>query len=232
MLSAKRIRKNAREVSKYLPHPRPPQACTLHARHSGCLPLRRLHPHAGRRRTRTCADVQHAGRVALRSSRSLRRRQPASHDDFRSRHHAVHYGVDYLPTALRCLPSFGRNPKGRRTGPSQDHAVDTLHDGCPRRVTSHWRGYHSDEDECGAASWRRLHRFDHTYPDHRNGLHHVAWRADHGPRHRQRNELAHLHRHRGRHAEWRQPVMGQSDKLKRQLGNLCATLGLAASQPE
>ena len=42
---------------------------------------------------------------------------------------------------------------------------------------------------------------DHAEPDHRHSVHHVAGRADHRARHRQRHVAADLYRHRGRPAE-------------------------------
>ena len=41
----------------------------------------------------------------------------------------------------------------------------------------------------------RLQPDDGAHADHRHGFHHVAWRADHRPRHRQRHEPADLRRH-------------------------------------
>ncbi len=46
----------------------------------------------------------------------------------------------------------------------------------------------------------RLQPDDGAYADHRHGLHHVAGRADHRPRHRQRHEPADLCRHHRRPA--------------------------------
>ena len=49
-------------------------------------------------------------------------------------------------------------------------------------------------------SRRRLHPDDHADPDHGQRLHHVAGRADHRTRRRQRHVAADLCRHRGRPA--------------------------------
>ncbi len=119
-------------------------------------------------------------------------------------HHAVHLGLDHPAAADGGLALSGEALQGRRARPAQDHPVHPLRHGAPLHhpVVRH-RGLPRADDphqpvQDRGAPGLGLQAHDHAHPDHRHRLHHVAGRADHRARDRQRHEPDHLRRHRGR----------------------------------
>ena len=54
--------------------------------------------------------------------------QLAPLDHLRAGHHAVHHGIDHSAADDRGLRAAGEAAEGRRAGPQEDHAVDSLPD--------------------------------------------------------------------------------------------------------
>ena len=101
-------------------------------------------------------------------------------------------------------PYLEKLSKEGRAGPAQDHPVHALRHGAAvhRPVAGHRAlAQRAHDPQQSSASWRPrlgLPAHDRAHPHHRHGLHHVAGRADHRARDRQRDLLHHLRRHRGR----------------------------------
>ncbi len=135
--------------------------------------------------------------------RSVQRRDFPEADDFRAGHHALHHVVHYFAVADGGGSHAREIAERRRARTPQDHAMDALSDGDPGAdsILRHRDGAAGSPAGLRHQSGHRVHSDDHAQFDHRDGLHHVARRADYRARHRQRDVADHLYGHRGQPAE-------------------------------
>ena len=132
----------------------------------------------------------------VRPVRHVHRRQPREGDDLRAGHHALHQLVDHPPAADGGLAVPGEAVEGRRARPAQDHAVHALRDDrAVRRAVARHRVFpraEHDAERLPPGHERGLGVPADDDPDavHRDGVRHVARRADHRARHRQRHVAA------------------------------------------
>ena len=130
-------------------------------------------------------------------------RQPRQGHDLRPRDHALHLGLHHPAAPHRGLALPGEALQGGRARQAQDHAVHPLRNDAPVRgpVPGHRRLPRADDAQPDlqgrGVPGLELQAHDRAHPHHGHGLHHVAGRADHRPRHRQRDEPHHLRGDRG-----------------------------------
>ena len=137
-------------------------------------------------------------------------------DDLRAGHHALHHGVDHPAAADGDLALSGEAEQGRRGGRKKITQYTRYGTVCCRSC-SRWASLCGSRAAAVPAPSRScstrlgLPPDDDADPDHRNGVHHVARRADLRARHRQRNLADHLRRHRRRPARARWPTRSGRD---------------------
>ena len=123
--------------------------------------------------------------------------------DLRAGHHALHQRVDHPAAVDRRLAVPRAAVEGRRAGAEEDHAVHPLrHDPAGGRSGVRHRDLPGAPDQRRRRPAARLQRRlglpadDRAHADDGHVLRHVAGRADHRARHRQRDVAHHLRRHR------------------------------------
>ena len=165
------------------------------------LPDRRAHSDPRRRHQRPLRLLQRSGREHVRHVQHVLRRRPAAFQRLRARRHAL-----YLVLHHRAAPDGRRAPpraalQGGRSGPEEDQRLHPLWLGAsldhPRRHDRpHARRLGFQRPQHGAESRPSMALHHRPLADRRLGLHHVARRADHRARRRQRHVADHLLRHR------------------------------------
>ncbi len=139
----------------------------------------------------------------VRISESVFRRRAGAVFGFFLGHHALYQRVDYSCSLLTVVfPYLERLSKEGEVGPAQDHPVYPLrHRGAvdySGHDDQHRPGRHAGarRAQSGVESRLGISPHDRDYIDFGHGLYHVARRADHRTRHRQRHFLDYFCRHR------------------------------------
>ena len=180
-----------------------PATDLLHVRHARGLPRGCVHRDAGHQpggdQELLRADAGHR----VRAVQPVLGRRPRAALDLLARHHALHQRLDHLPAAHDRDSAARRGEEGRRGGAQEDQPVDPLRDDragdvpeLPDRRGARERAVRRGR---GAQPRARLQADVHDHAHLRHRLHHVARRADHGARDRQRHLADHLRRHHHPH---------------------------------